>query len=1012
MGNSAQVVINSGADQTAVQLVATFNGSGDDDYATPVRFCSRAVLVSGMNPSYAFVGVPFKEFPVDEVAMNIALKQGGPAGSILLRTRCSIAFNQNGRTVNLMNGNLLKYGHNFGNSEDSVVGEIYDDRWILGKITTFGRYVWDPEANLCYYDAASPLVFNKMGYPDLLDHPIYGPVFAPSFKFGWRTDSYEQSAEASPGNATSSTRSWPVADVFLYLRNFYGNQSFRGFFRNSQLDYGTTTLPSFIQWDKSAGVFDGSQRTLKDVSIQNESLLTALQALARKAGAIDLYMKPLPNMMSSIAFLQMNPKTNTGTRLFFPDYAGGSISDFMNAGDILHSGYVGESVINQFDDTCICGDPATVERFCTTQAEDTFSVNGLPTLEPADSNDFDLFQQYIIRNQGLVNGNAQEAFESASLIWPDALCSFRIGRGAPVFSDTKWSDHTLGCRFPRMKPAQLTAYNNGDVNPRNFQPREIVVEYRMTPNEIKLHQNDPTWDKIEWAPAIRYDNLALNPDSTILYVSALRDGKQTWRSEGIIEVVDGVNVEKFPADYKGEYDGNFIKRRDIRLNVAIESDWLITGRDTTDPNRTATRINGSAPKFTWLTVSQPLDYVDYTRKNSRPNGDAQIKEPWKTENYPDKATLGNELFSDISSGRLGDHATLRQADVNRIDYSGEVFIQQMNPSLIPGLPVNIEGNNNIPVFAVIKCSIFDANEQGVGIQFGPPDSKEIYDMPGKYSGGSAPLGGGSFSKKPTKSGGGGGYKTPGYDEDTGGKSNTQTTTTTGGKSNTQTDDYRDNPTGLGGSDVARQQKTTGSDEKTQRGPTQTTSDEKKFSQPGSETSYTTGDKAQAQKQGNAAKGEAQKGARREDKAKRDARNPDAGFGGAFLGKPNSGSMSYGGGPQQSDISGAFLGKPNSGTVNGRSDITNAFNGKANSGSMTPGGPGGSHREWNQGPGSKAPAPLNPAVRKAQEKAGQFQGGNPLGNLLSGKKDTGSGIKGQNESFADYQKHHVVDHSRD
>lgn len=996
MGNAAQVILNSGADQTAFQLVANFNQQGVS-YGYPVRFCSRVVLVSGMSPSYAFIGMPCKEFPADEEAFNIALKKGGPAGSILLRSRCAISYSEGpGQSVNLLNGNLIKYGHNI--DEDSLVGEVYDDRWIMGKITVFGRYVWDPEADICYFDASSPLVFNKMGYPDLLDHPQYGPVFAPSFKFGWRTGSYEQSAESNPGSASSATRSWRVQDANLYFRNFYGNQSFKGAFRNSQLDYGTTTLPNFIKWDASACVFEGSDRTLKDVNVNNESLLSALQALARKAGAIDLYMKPLPGLMSSLVFLNMNPKTNTGSRLFLPDYAGGSIADFMNAGDICQSGYVGESVINQFDDTAICGDSATVERYCSTQAGGSFTVGGSRTLEPADTNDFLLFIQYIIDNQGAKGSDAQEAFESASLIWPAALASFRIGRGAPVFSGTKWSDHSLGCRFPRMKPAQLTAYNNGDQNPRNFQPREIVVEYRMTPNEIELAKNNPTWNRVEWMPAQRYDNLALNPDSTILYLTALRDAKQTWRSEGNIVVVEGKNVEKFPDGYKGEYDGNFIYRRDIRLNVAIESDWVITGRDKTDPNNVAPRIDQSAPKFTWLSVSQPLDYVDYTRVNSRPNGDAQIQEPWKTQNYPDRASLGNELFSDISSGRLPDHSTKRQADVNRIDYSGELFVARMNPSLIPGLPLSVEGSATIPTFAVVKCSVFDANAQGVTVQFGPPDSKEIYDTPGKYSGGSAPLGGGSFSKKPKiESGGSGGYKTPGKDEETGGKSNTQETTTTGGKSNSEADDYKDDPTGHGGTDVKKQVKT-GNDEKTERGPIKTTSDEKKSSSPGSETNYSWGvapDKNP--KQGAAAKGQAAKDARAQAKSAHDARHPGIGEDGLGFGKASNGMNQA------------------AGRAGPKANIGHDFGlGNPSSGSMTPGARGGSHRNWDTNKtrdGDKAAGQMpdhskydlnnksnpmwakkNPTVAKAQEKADQFKGGNagepsgnPLGNLLKKPK---------------------------
>ena len=121
----------------------------------------------------------------DEAAPNQALQQKGTAGSLLLKTRAAVYWNQvnpegqqgyqGSNTIQVLSGTLRNYIHDFG--EDSVSGLIVGDAWLLSKVTLIGRITWDPISNKCWYDTNSPLIFNEGGWPSCGDHPLYGPVF-------------------------------------------------------------------------------------------------------------------------------------------------------------------------------------------------------------------------------------------------------------------------------------------------------------------------------------------------------------------------------------------------------------------------------------------------------------------------------------------------------------------------------------------------------------------------------------------------------------------------------------------------------------------------------------------------------------------------------------------------------------------------------------------------------------------------------------------------------------------
>lgn len=742
MSANAQVDFPTGADTQASKLCASFEAPyGTSGFA--MRYCSRVTKVSGEAPGYAFVAMPCKDFPADESSSILALKNDAIGNQILPNTRAEISYAEsNGVTTRLLVGTLVSYCHNL--KEDSIIAEIVDDRWMFSKITVFGRSVYDPSSKVSYFDATSDLCFNRMGYPDCIDTK-FGPMFAPSYRFGWQSGgTNETTEEPAPGYAYDTARKWRVEDVLLYFRNQHSSNAIRPL---SPVDYGVQTLPNSIQWTKEIAHFVGSNRVVNDVNCTNMSLLGALQDIVRRAGAYDINVEPAGPFRSALSFVNMNPLTGqTGTALYLAGYEGSAtIAQKMQGADWIFDGNVRESIINRFPHTCIVGDPVSCERMVITKTgDDTFGIGGLPTAEKAWNEITDAGAKNYIDTW--FEPGSDKAEQQAMLHYPDWLCAFRTGKGVDLFKGTKWEGTPLGARYARIHPSQLTAYSTGgSTNPAQWQTREIVVEMKLSQEEIDAQNARADADGAphpsEWKIASRYDNLNLNPDSTILYLENLR------------------HVTDFSCFYTNNTTTPPTKYvpRDIRIQIAVQSTWAITGSDKTDYNHCATRINPQGPKWTYLTVSKPGDYVEYLRAAaSRPDGDV-IEQPFKTTVYPTKATAGNELYSDrpgdinnpSATGRLPSHAACRQADVNRIDYSGQVIIARLAPAMKPGLPITIVGDNLIKVYAIVKSATFVSEPgtmQHTVVEFGPPDSREIYDSPGQYK---TQSGGGSYTYSPS-----------------------------------------------------------------------------------------------------------------------------------------------------------------------------------------------------------------------------------------------------------------------
>jgi len=758
-----QVSTSQAKDVVAGRLVCQFKDTnGKWSRFTAGRFCSEVVLSSGESPSYALCSMPMNSFgpgAYDEVAPTCALQTRGPAGQIKLKTRATISYLQNNQSATLMHGWVVTHTHQI--DEDSIVTQIFDDRWVLGKFTVSGRMTFDPTTGRHYWDWIPP-VFNDLGFPNCVDTP-YGPRFAPCHRFGFSNNMTAEQAivenydEPEPGKATTRARSWRCQDIIRYLRDQFAPAS-GGMRAPCKLYLGIMDLPDNIVWPEALGTGFGLDRTPKNFSLHNASLLQALQAVARKAGAYDLYVEPADNDKSTLKFLNMNPRTFTGAVLYTAAYGASHVGQCMNAGSIVKGGSVTESFVDGFDEVVICGDRPVVERVCSTYTADVGAGYLEFAWSPGDQAAFNIYLQ----TYGGAGRGDEDSFRSASKIWPLVYAAYRPSLDADLWEGTKWGTPESNLKNDgraRILVAQLTGYSQDASNPRNWTPREIVVEY------LKIFgDEDITWEEPpapEWFEAAKFDNLTLSADSTIVFLNALREPgiAQTWYSE--------IN-----PDSQGQYDGKYMYPRNVRLQLALQADWPITGvkgsggDKSDDPNRIAGRV-AEKPRFCYQVNAEEMDYVEYLRSNeSRPVGAAlldKLHDGRSAAAFPAKQTEGDELFTDrrnATTGRLPRHADLRNQDVKRVDIHATLNIEPISLGMWPGLNLSLEAGDSIPILGVVKTVIFRAEAFGdegqTTVIIGPPDSAAIYDPP------SSARSRISFNAGSSKSTGNDPYKDPGY----------------------------------------------------------------------------------------------------------------------------------------------------------------------------------------------------------------------------------------------------------
>lgn len=720
MGNTSTDVLSEGAaDQYAIFITATpINEDGRPAY------CPSGVLSTGQSPSHFFVSNPVAEFG-DEIAPTCALKQNGP-GRLKPNSRMAVDMvhdNQSGgssKSVRLMNGTLVQPSHIFGHGgapEDSVSQLIFDDRYLLTKVTCFDKATYDPETKRYWLDPTE-LIFNKNGYPDCIDTP-FGPRFPPGYRFGYSGTQFDEPAK---GSALTVSRSWDVADIIIYIEHMYcaKHAAKRPFMPDG---YGVNLISQNLNWLQNVESVIGGDRVVRHLLIQNFTVLKALSEVLRKAGPYELFCTPNGDS-SDLQIANMGP-SNTGagggSLLMLPDYLSGSdVGALLNTSNCVHTGYINESSINNFQETTRLGDPVCVERFLSTKA----SVDDVPGIEPAwdrgaggpnppitsdpvEGSDEWQFLNYISNDD--LHVDSYEAFVRATQRWPDVFSVYRIRKDYNIWKNTKYEDFSIVDSHPRIRPRLLTG--DDPQNPRGYKFKEIVLEGEYEADK---------WEAID-----RRDSLTLDPDGRTFTIDSARDTSTaahptTWKSN--------------PSD--GQYramasDGTILmKPNHIRGTFAIEGSWRISGRDTTDPNKVNGRIGGE--KYNHVSVDKELRHVEWLRNNSRPDGgyvadgttSRVAPDPYP---YGDRASEGGELFSDLYSGRIDRQAHIRQRDVNRVENSGQLVMQNMSAGFKPGDAVSVEGSNTIRTFSIVKSVSYDCENQVMVTDLASADLSKTYD---------------------------------------------------------------------------------------------------------------------------------------------------------------------------------------------------------------------------------------------------------------------------------------------
>jgi hypothetical protein len=715
MSNARQVTQADAKDMLATRFDAEFAAaeySGSPTSIARASYATSVTLVGGEQPSSAFVAIPIAGREWDEQAPTVALRPDGPVGRIPLKSRCRIILRKAGsrNAYTVLSGSVVEFRHQI--ATDSAVALVFDDRWLLSKVTVFGRAVYDPASERSYFDSGTDCIFNEMGWPNCLDTP-YGPMFAPSWRYGYKSQS--DYTEPAQGAATARARSWTVQDVIDYLRNLhYSGTSFPV----SSVYVGSNKVSAWVGWSKSASQMLGSNRTVQNFSLQNTTLLRALQQTARRAGPYDLYIRP-GAFGSSLQFVRMDPLDGAGSGLLLPSYTGDEVGALANNSSVILDGEVVESAINYFDNTLIVGDPICIERFLSTSNSGTTTTSdeGDNGLEAAWSSDrYDAFIDYVANQDP--QPNTKEAVERAFLLYPEVFSAYRVKNGYDLWQTTKWSGAGNAPPHPRVRPNLLTGTNvGGDTNPTTWEPLPFIVEYENT---------DGAGD---WVPfQDRFTGVRLSPDGQMLFLDNLRDQNVTWYNEATD-----------PWDFS---DATKIKQRNIRMSIAVEGDFPLQAFAADDPNGAGTRVSGS-PQFTYVVAAKQGDYMEWLRSDSHPNGRELVAAAF--DNYEDRKSGGSELFTD--EARQEAHAVHRQRDVRRVEHRGSLILPGVNASVHPGVAVSVEGG--LPVYSVVKSVTYNAHEQVTIVELTSADREQIYDAPmpqaglsaSSYSGGSGGGGG-------------------------------------------------------------------------------------------------------------------------------------------------------------------------------------------------------------------------------------------------------------------------------
>ena len=889
------------------------------------REVKRVTLTGGSGCSSAMLSVPYLAVKADEVAFNIALKASGPAAALklLARAQFDICDLDTKATLPILTGFMVQRHHVFYESGtfDQMNVNILDDKWPLTKYRISGRYEYDPDSGAHYYNSGGRCVFNQNGFRSLFDTK-FGPRFSARDNSGYNANyGGETSQEPAPGYATKTPRTWRPVDVARY--HFDTKFAARlAVVPKSQYFMGDQQIGKYIVVPRGLENIL-TDRPLRDVNHDGMSVLDALVDTFRRSGSFDLAVRATGAFVSELQIIDCNP--NHHFPIYLPGYTVNTVAAAMGARNLVKAGSLVEDVSERYPAVNLMGDNPAVEFMAST--DNTGTGAGLLQYDWSWDEE-SKYKQYIESNDdrgGVIRSS--ERFDGANRQYDRVYCAYKIKDGADIFANTKYAGVRIGGKNPVLMATQLTAWNS-EQSPAGWQPKQIIVEAKMTPAEFAAAQlQHPTIpDLSPWVPCGIFDGLQLTPDGKTILLPGLRARgpatDSTWYTK------PGKNGESQTDSY-----GYAMRPREMRLNVAVEGDFPAFCLNATDPNIVAHRFDGAAPKFTLQMRSGPLAFVDWERTaNSRPVGEGGISQ--RVSIFTDKAQAGNELFSDFSGPPGNPDPTSRAArmtaakinDVNRVLLHGNLDFIGLNGVIVPGYPVQLAGDVMDGITGIIKAVTYDVDTQTTQAVFGSHDVSTLFEL----KGGAMPQGSGGASitsaPPPTK---------------TDDKYSDPKTPSSPGDSYKQDtskmDDYEK-------ADAARNAPTAAS-------PAAAAAAQSPSS---AAAGATTGDGNPSDKRaGGAGRIADAKAARADAKEKHDARHPGIGEDGLGFGRPNHGSISDGrGGAQKSDIMHSMFGKPNSGSIsNGRggpqkSNIMDSMFGKASSGSATAGAKGQGHREWD------------------------------------------------------------------
>jgi hypothetical protein len=752
MSNAVVSPSVTGVDETPSALRVSFQQAGLQK-ALPSRFVPQLTLVTGPGAAGAMFAVPCKELIADEMAFQIAMKADGPAAAIRLLSRAQVDIATGRNAQPLFCGCVVKHIHHImqGRTFDALTSMILDDRWVLSKFKAFGRMEYDPDAGTAsggtyhYFHSAAETIFNHMGFGDCLDTP-YGPRFAPSSWFG-RSSSFNREVfqEPAPGKATHTPRKWRAQDIAQYWKDFWFPE--RAAVRPAMppIDLGLITVPDYITIPKNFTTQFRNPRALVDVDHTDLTALECFQDLARRAGSYDINIKAVGNFRSELQFVDMNPARGTGTVYYLPGYpAATTLNEAMTKPTLIKAGAIIEDATGWYADVALHGDRRAIEQMMSTWFDGTGALLLEPAWSAADEKEY---TDYIDSSGPGTPAGSGARFTAANNIWPEVFCAFRQRSGAPIFGASKLANFKNRVKYASFLPTQLTAKNKGN-SPQGWEPLPIIFEAHMSKREID--ELDPGVSA--WFPTA-VGVVEFSPDYKVVRFPTMRDLGTTWYSELNPHADDDPPGEIWPVY------GFPMRKRGVRINAAIQSDYPVLARSTGDPNRTAFRLAPDVPKYTCRVLSRGLVYVDWGRKvSSRPLGEGRIDlDKAIFDLGSNRAAAGTELYSDLpgsvnapnATGRMQQHANLKLEDANRIVIGGELVFKGLNPMLLPGLAARIEGDNTIEMWGVNQAVTFDQTTQETIVSFGSHEA------------------GGSMASRPSApissmmSGGGGGSPTAG-----------------------------------------------------------------------------------------------------------------------------------------------------------------------------------------------------------------------------------------------------------